>query len=197
MVLAVSSERGGPRLLVISGPSGVGKSTVIAAAAERFPHVAQLKKSTTRSPRRAERHATEFEYLRSDEFDAMQSAGQFAAWSSTYGTAKYGLRTDLLQEIGERVGLVDLDPLCVVQLRDRYEIRAIMVRPPRPDVIRARLRQRGDCSEDEIERRIVVGGKIVEHQALYDVILDAPDQDEFLKAVERHARTLLRAVHAQ
>jgi guanylate kinase len=82
-------------ITVISGPSGVGKGTLIAALLQEFPHARLAVSATTRPPRRSEQHGREYYFVSEEEFAAAESDGRLIE-SATYAGHRYGTFADEL-----------------------------------------------------------------------------------------------------
>ena len=79
-----------PRLTVLSGPSGVGKSTVVAHMRKEHPEVWLSVSATTRKPRPGEKHGVHYFFVTDDEFDRMVEAGELLEWATVHNAYRYG-----------------------------------------------------------------------------------------------------------
>ncbi|MFH0765184.1 MAG: guanylate kinase [Calditrichota bacterium] len=144
------------RLVVISAPSGAGKSTIIRKIMEQRQDFAYSVSSTTRPPRRFEIDGRDYHFLSHDEFMSRVSAGEFAEWTEVHGEL-YGTEHSSIQrelDAGKHV-LLDIDVVGGEAIRALYpESILIFIDPPSVAVLRERLRQRGTDDEAAIERRL-------------------------------------------
>ena len=143
------------RLIILSGPSGVGKDTVIRRLLEIAPELRRPVAFTTRVPRPGEVDGRDYSFVGEPEFLAMRDAGQFletaVVHGNRYGTAR--ARVDELRRQGQDV-LLKIDVQGAAQLRQQgLDGCFIFLAPPSPDVLRARLRRRQTESPEELAVR--------------------------------------------
>ncbi|MDY0816468.1 guanylate kinase [Kitasatospora purpeofusca] len=148
------SER--PRLTVLSGPSGVGKSTVVAHMRKQHPEVWLSVSATTRHPRPGEQHGVQYHFVDNDEFDKLVANGELLEWAvfagNRYGTPRAAVQEKL--ERGEPV-LLEIDLQGARQVRESMpEAQLVFLAPPSWDELVRRLTGRGTESQDVIERRL-------------------------------------------
>lgn len=158
-----ASERRGliramtPRVFVITGPSGVGKGTLIRDLRERVPGLELSVSATTREPRDGEEHGRDYHFLTAEEFAERADAGDFLE-HATFSGNRYGtLRSEI-----ERILDAGRSVVLEIEVQGARQVRAAMgdeavlifIAPPDPDVLRERLAGRGTDSGEEIERRL-------------------------------------------
>ncbi|MBT2471624.1 guanylate kinase [Streptomyces sp. ISL-66] len=145
-----------PRLTVLSGPSGVGKSTVVAHMRKVHPEVWLSVSATTRKPRPGERHGVQYFFVNDDEFDKLIANGELLEWAefagNRYGTPRGAVLERL--ENGEPVLLeIDLQGARLVR-ESLSEAQLVFLAPPSWDELVRRLTGRGTESAEVIERRL-------------------------------------------
>lgn len=145
------------RLIVISAPSGAGKTTLCDRLLKEFPTLTLSISSTTRAPRGQEKHGREYFFLSKDEFQKQIDAGRFAEWAEVHGNF-YGTSKKVIEKAfaaGKSV-LLDIDVQGAESLKKSYpkEAYLIFISPPSLDVLEKRLRSRGTDSEQSIQKRM-------------------------------------------
>lgn len=151
-----SPDRAAPgRLIVISGPSGVGKSTVVAALAERYPFHFSVS-ATTRTARPGETDGVEYYFVDPDEFVRMRDCGELLEWAEYSGNLYGTPRAPVLARIasGDDV-LLDIEVMGAVQVKTSFpDALMLFLTPPSVESLERRLRNRGDTSDEDIARRL-------------------------------------------
>ena len=148
------SER--PRLTVLSGPSGVGKSTVVSHMRAKHPEVWLSVSATTRKPRPGEKDGVQYHFVDEDEFAKMVANGELLEWAvfagNHYGTPRQAVLEKL--ELGEPV-LLEIDLQGARQVRESMpEAQLVFLAPPSWDELVRRLTGRGTESQEVIDERL-------------------------------------------
>ncbi|WP_327247438.1 guanylate kinase [Streptomyces sp. NBC_01320] len=145
-----------PRLTVLSGPSGVGKSTVVAHMRKVHPEVWLSVSATTRKPRPGERNGVHYFFVDNDEFDKLIANGELLEWAEFAGN-RYGTpRRAVLERLdaGEPVLLeIDLQGARLVR-QSMSDAQLVFLAPPSWDELVRRLTGRGTEAPEVIERRL-------------------------------------------
>lgn len=150
------SER---RLTVLSGPSGVGKSTVVAELRRAHPEVWLSVSVTTRRPRPGEVNGVHYYFVDGEEFDRLVAAGELLEWAEFAGN-RYGTpREPVLKKLADGVPtLLEIDLEGARQVRRSMpEALLVFLAPPSWEELEKRLRGRGTEPEDVITRRLEAG----------------------------------------
>ncbi|HEV2076193.1 MAG TPA: guanylate kinase [Thermoleophilaceae bacterium] len=146
-------------MLVVTGPSGVGKGTLIRALRERLPWLELSVSATTRGPRPGELDGREYHFLTPEEFERRLEAGEFLEYA-TYAGNRYGTPRSEIDRVresaGEGAGLVlEIELQGARQVREALpEAVQVFVAPPSLDALRARLVGRGADAPEQVEERM-------------------------------------------
>ena len=141
---------------MITGPSGVGKGTLIRGLLERVSELELSVSATTRSPRPGERDGVDYNFLDPDEFEARVRAGDFVE-HATYSGNRYGtLRSELQRYLDAGVPVVlEIEVQGARQVRQAMpEATAVFIAPPSLEALRARLVGRGTDSSEQVDERL-------------------------------------------
>jgi guanylate kinase len=162
-----------PRLTVLSGPSGVGKSTVVAHLRQSHPQIWLSVSVTTRRPRPGERDGVQYHFVDDDEFDKLVANGELLEWAEfaghRYGTPRAAVQQRL--EAGVPVLLeIDLQGARLVR-KSMSEALLVFLAPPSWDELVRRLTGRGTESAEVIERRLEVARVELAAESEFDVTL--------------------------
>ena len=148
------------QLVVISGPSGVGKSSILRQLLARLPHLVPSVSATTRPPRSGERDGTDYHFLSAEEFEKRRNAGDFLECCRVYGRQHwYGT---LVAEVAPRLAagewvVLEIDVEGTLSILQRYpQAITIFVEPERPEQLDERLRGRGTETPEAMARRLEV-----------------------------------------
>jgi len=158
------------RLIVLSGPSGVGKDTVLRAMRDREPRLRYSVSFTTRPPRRGEHDGVSYSFIDEAEFTRMADAKEFLEWANVHGY-RYGTSAARVQEAldrGEDIVLkIDVKGAAYVRSRAPSAI-LIFLEPPSSDELRKRLERRDTEDPASLVRR---------HGAAVAEMAEAPHYD--------------------
>lgn len=154
------------RVVVITGPSGVGKGTLIRLLRERLPALGLSVSATTRAPRPGERDGVDYHFLSDADFDRLVADGAFVEHAE-YAGRRYGtLRSEL-----ERRAAAGEPVVLEIEVEGARQIRAAMpdalqvfIAPPSREALRERLVGRGTDEPQVIERRLEVAARELDAQ---------------------------------
>ena len=174
-------------LIVLSSPSGAGKSTISRLLLEADSEVTMSISATTRPRRPGEVEDVDYHFVDDSRFDQMVEDGEFAEWAYVfdhrYGSPKEPIKEAL--KVGHDI-LFDIDWQGTQQLRGAFgtDLVRIFILPPSMQELERRLRSRGTDSEDVIQSRMTRAASEIGHWGEYDYVLINEDMDECLAEVQ-------------
>jgi guanylate kinase len=144
------------QLVVVAGPSGVGKGTILAQLRRRFPDVVYSVSATTRSPRPGEQDGVHYHFIDDAQFDQLIATGGLLEWAQ-YASTRYGTpRQPVLDALAQgKTVLLEIELNGARQVRHTYpQARQVFIAPPSWDELERRLRGRGAETSAQIEQRL-------------------------------------------
>ncbi len=154
------------RVFVITGPSGVGKGTLIRGLLARVPELGLSVSATTRAPRPGETQGVDYHFLSPEEFDRRVAAGDFVE-HATYSGRRYGtLRSELEGRLqrGQPV-VLEIEVQGARQVRQTMpEALQVFIAPPNREALRARLVGRGTDDAEQVRQRMQTAEEELEAQ---------------------------------
>ena len=166
-------------LFVVSGPSGVGKSTLIATAMEDIADLAFSVSATTRAPRGAEVDGVDYHFLTREAFGEKVASGAFLEHATVYEHAYGTLREPTEEALSGGSSLIlDIDVQGAKQIRDQLpEAVHIFIVPPDLGLLEARLQRRGTDGAETIGRRMAQVGEQLRGVDAFDYLVVNDDLD--------------------
>jgi guanylate kinase len=143
-----------PPVLVVTGPSGVGKGTLIRMLRERCPGLALSTSATTRRPRPGEVEGRDYHFLSEDEFGRHVERGDFLEYAD-YAGSRYGTLRSELERAGRRGLVLEIELNGARQVRSALPAAVqVFIEPPSEDALRERLEARGTDTPEQIAGRL-------------------------------------------
>lgn len=175
------------KLIIISGPSGVGKGTVCKRLLENTPNLVQSISATTRTPRQGEVDGINYFFKSVDEFLSMQKNDQLLEWTkysgNYYGTPKAFVENQRLQ--GNDV-LLEVDVTSALRIKEKSpDSLLIFLAPPNLEELEARLRKRGTESDEEIRRRLKIAEEELAQANKYDYVVINTNVDKACQEIKQ------------
>ena len=162
-------------LLILSSPSGAGKTTLSRKLQDRFADLRFSVSHTTRTPRANEVEGRDYHFVTRPEFEAMAAKGTFLEWAQVHGNL-YGTSLEEIEKARATPGcggvLFDIDYQGARQIRAKNpEVVGLFILPPSMQELLSRLRGRGTENAEALERRFTAAKLEIEHYALFDYVL--------------------------
>ena len=187
------TKGGSDAVFVITGPSGVGKGTLIRGLLERVPRLELSVSATTRSARSGERDGVDYHFLTPEQFEQRIRSGGFLE-QARYSGNRYGtLRSEVQERLARGVPVVlEIEVQGARQVREALpEAVAVFIAPPSPQALRERLERRGTDSAEAMERRLATAAIELQAQPEFGHVIV---NDEIERATEELASIVLRTL---
>ncbi len=181
------SEHRKGMLLVISGPSGTGKGTLIDRLMKEDPTLVFSVSATTRAPRPGEIDGVHYHFVSNEEYDELVAANAFVEYATVHGNRYGTLRSEVYSRLekGENVVLdIDVQGALNVIASEKEKV-SIFILPPSMQELRSRLTGRGTETEEAVERRL--------HNAVWEI--SQKDKYEY-KIINDDLETCLHTLQA-
>jgi guanylate kinase len=183
------------KVFVITGPSGVGKGTLIKTLLERVPSLALSVSATTRAPREGEENGRDYHFLTEEQFQERIAAKDFLEFA-TYSGNHYGtLNSELDRCLAKgRSVVLEIEVQGATQVRAaRPDSVQIFIAPPDPAVLRQRLSGRGTDSAEAIDRRLKTAEQELAQQDDFNHLIVNDDLDHAADELESIVRNSIGA----
>lgn len=163
------------KLIVFTAPSGAGKTTIVKHLLAKYDELDFSVSATTRAPRPHEVHGKDYYFLSPEEWQQKIKEGDFLEWEEVYQGQYYGsLKSEVerLWDLGKYV-VFDMDVKGATNIKKIYGDKAItiFVKPPSPEVLFSRLRNRQTESEDSLRKRIARAAEELTYESTFDIVL--------------------------
>lgn len=173
-------------LLIVSGPSGVGKTSLGHGVLDRRDSLSLSISYTTRAARGDEVDGEDYHFVDQKTFDRMRRREAFAEWAEVHGHC-YGTTNETIERAwsDSRDLLFDIDYQGARQLKEQYpEATAVLVAPPDLETLEHRLRGRATDSEEVIERRLEAACKELSQYELFDYVVVNDELEEAIDVLD-------------
>ena len=171
-----------PLLLIISSPSGAGKTTLTARLLAEVKGLTFSISHTTRQPRQNETNSKEYHFVSRSEFERLIEQGAFLEWAEVHGNLYGTSKAEIASRRGDRGIVFDIDHQGARQIKCAApDAVAVFILPPSMSVLEQRLRGRASEDEATVQRRFGVAKREIEHYGLFDYVLVNAELEEATK----------------
>lgn len=176
------------RLIVVSGPSGAGKGTLLAQLRKRLPQLHETVSATTRTPRPGELDGVDYHFLTDEKFTAHATAGDFVE-QATYSGHRYGTLRSEMRSADDQPALCEIDVNGAAQIRRAVDdALLVFIAPPDLSVLRDRLIARGTHSQEDLRRRLRRAAEERDRAGMFDHVVVNDDLETACVQLERLVR---------
>ena len=175
------------KLIIITGPSGVGKGTVVKELLDRNKDIWLSISATTRNPRIGEKDGENYYFISDEKFKDMIDKKEFLEWAQFAGNY-YGTPLSTVNEKIEKgfVVLLEIEVEGAKQIKEKFpEALSIFLLPPSKAELEKRIRNRGTEKEEAIDRRLTRADYEIASSDEFDFVLTNHDVDETVKEVSK------------
>lgn len=178
------------KIIIISAPSGTGKSTVISHIIDdKALNLGFSVSCTSRAPRNGETDGVNYYFISSEEFARRVDQGQFIEWEEVYAGTCYGTLVSEVERVtGQGKNLIlDIDVKGALNVKARYGNRALalFIMPPSVDVLGERLRSRATDSEEVIRKRLAKASEEISYATRFDTVVINDSLPEAVAEIRR------------
>ena len=174
------------KLIVLTGPSGVGKGTLLRSLLKRHPELYISISATTRQPRSGEIDGKHYYFVSRDKFEQMVTAGELLEWAE-YAGNYYGTPRDAVErqiQLGQLV-ILEIEVVGARKIHTTYPIALrIFILPPSLAELEQRIRLRGQDSEEAIARRLTRAKAEIDAADEFDIQIVNDDLEKALLSIE-------------
>ena len=159
--------------LVISAPSGAGKTSILFMYLKRHPEVVFSVSVTTRPPRAGERDGRNYHFVSPAEFESLQNNGELLEWNQVYGN-RYGTpKKPFIDSLEQgRTIILDTDTVGALNIKKLYpEAVLVFIIPSSPEILRERLSRRNTETRERLEQRLSASPGEIARMEEYDYII--------------------------
>jgi guanylate kinase len=160
-------------VVVVSGPSGAGKGTLIRGLLAARPELSLAVSATTRAPREGEVHGREYYFLSQGEFDERIAAGDFVEWCHVHGNRYGTLRSEIDKKVqaGENV-VLEIDIQGAKKVLSQFDrLFRVFIAPPSVDILLQRLKNRNTEADQDLDVRMRAAAEEMLEQRFYDGVV--------------------------
>ena len=179
-------------MIIISAPSGAGKTTIVKHLLQRFPQLGFSVSATSRAIREGELNGREYYFMSSEDFRLMIENNKLLEWQEVYPGSYYGTEVSETERIAAngQYPVFDVDVVGGLNIKKMYgdNALAIFIRPPSFEILESRLRSRATDSEESLQKRL----SKVKQELTYEQEFDQVIVNDKLEDALKHAEMLVK-----
>ena len=163
------------KILIITAPSGAGKTSITRHLMQHFPQLAFSVSAATRQPRGTEKNGTDYYFISQEEFKHKIKDKEFAEWEMVYEGKYYGTLKSELERIwaNNQIPVLDIDVKGALHVQQQYPINtlSIFIEPPSVDELKIRLEGRGTETIESLAARVNKAGYEISFKTHFDKVI--------------------------
>jgi len=180
------------KMIIISAPSGAGKTTIVKHLLQRFPQLGFSVSATSRAIREGELNGREYYFMSAEEFRLMIENNKLLEWQEVYPGSYYGTQVSEIERIASngQFPVFDVDVVGGLNIKKMYgdNALAVFIRPPSFEILESRLRSRATDSEESLQKRL----SKVKQELTYEYDFDQVIVNDKLEDTLKYAEMLIK-----
>ncbi len=182
------------KVIVVSAPSGSGKTTIVKYLLSEFPELVFSVSATTRKPRKGETHGKEYFFISEEEFKKKIEENQFVEWEKFYDYYYGTLREYVDKNLDEgKFVVLELDVKGALNIKKQYsDAKLIFIAPPSIEELKKRLKQRNTETEEDFRKRIERAEMEMSYKDKFDYVVINDNLDEAKQNAKKIIENILR-----
>ena len=177
------------KIIIISAPSGAGKTTIVKHLLYVFPQLGFSVSATSRKIRQGEKNGREYYFVESAEFEQMIGDGKLLEWQEVYPGSYYGTQVSEVDRIAAngQFPVFDVDVVGGLNIKKMYGANAlaIFIKPPSYEILESRLRSRATDSEESLQKRLLKAKWELSFEKDFDIIIVNNRLDDAFEQAEK------------
>lgn len=177
------------KVLILSAPSGSGKTTIIKQLLKTYPELEFSVSATSRAPRGSEQNGVDYYFISKADFMTRVEAGEFIEWEEVYSGTCYGTLRAEIDRIWKQnhVVVFDVDVVGGINIKKLFGDRAlsVFIKPPSLEVLKERLVSRGTDAPEAIEKRLAKANEELGYASRFDRVVVNDKLDIAVSEVEK------------
>ena len=186
------------KLIVITAPSGAGKTSITRHLMQAFPDLAFSVSATTRAPRKNETEGKDYYFISREQFEEKINQSAFVEWEMVYEGLYYGTLHDEIKKMWAtgKIPILDIDVKGAMNIKNLYprQTLTLFIAPPSMEALKERLEKRGTDAPESIQKRLDKAAFELSFQERFDQIIL---NDRLEEACQLAANTLQLFLHPQ
>jgi len=184
------------KMIIVSAPSGAGKTTIVKHLLKTFPELGFSISATSRPLREGEKNGREYYFVTTEEFQLMIETNQLLEWQEVYPGSFYGTPLSEIKRMHShgQIPVFDLDVVGGVNVKKMFEKSALslFIKPPSFEILEARLRSRATDSEESLQKRLSKVKWELTFEDKFDKVIVNNSLETALVEAENLVRTFLQ-----